>query len=84
MNKIKSNQVFLAYKINDENELDSFLAEQVGEYDGIHKRGERVRVTECGTKLFEFEWGDWLVVYSDINIKNYSNDEFVQKFSVVD
>ena len=77
--QVRDATVFQAYKINDENDLDEMLTE-VGEYDSIHRRDDYIKVSCAGTKLFECYIGDWVVVFSDRNIKNYNENEFNQNF----
>jgi hypothetical protein len=72
-----------AYQITCENSLDEFLTNEVREFDSIHKTGKFVKVSFGGKKLFSFEFGEWLVVFSDNNIKNYNNDELLENFTFV-
>lgn len=80
---VRDAAIFQAYKINDENDLDEVLTE-IKDYDSIYRRNDFFKVSFGGTKLFECYVGDWLVVFSDRNIKNYNEDEFNKSFYTVE
>lgn len=84
MKTVKSNQTFPAYKINDENDLDEFIANEIKEYDSIYKREGLFKVSCAGSKLFDVRLGEWLVPFSERNIKRYTDEEFDKGFSIVD
>ena len=83
MVKVKDNKEYLAYKIETENSLDEFLANEINEFDSIHTKENCCRVSFGGVKLFSFCFGDWLVVFSDSKVKNYTDEEFLKEFSLV-
>lgn len=83
MIKVKGNKVFRAYKMENENSLDEFLANEVRDYDSIRKKDEFYKIYFGGIKLFEFKIGNWLVVFADNNIREFEEEEFFLKFSLV-
>ena len=84
MKKVKSNKDYRAYLIGDENDLDSCLAEEIKDFDSIHIKGDCAKIGEGGTLLFKVCFGEWLVVFSDYNIKNYNNEDFLSDFVPVE
>ena len=83
MIQVNSKENYPAYQINDLNDLDTFLVENIEDYDTIRAKDGRVRVTGGGGTILNFGLGDWLVVFSGKTIKNYSNDEFSKRFEAV-
>lgn len=76
------NKPFVAYRINDENDLDELLVDEFGEYTSIYKIGNKIRIRNEGDPIV-FEFGDWVIITNDEIKTTYTNDEFNKYFTIV-
>ena len=59
----------------------NFLGESP-EFDEVRKNPQTgyVRIADGGIAIVDFYFGDWVVIFSDNNIKSYTNEKFNSRF----
>lgn len=80
--KVKSEELYDAWQVKNENDLDKLLADGVINYDTVSKKFDTVTLSLEGSKIMSFCWGDWLI-FSEFGVKTVTNEKFHKTFSCV-